>query len=92
MERRIFKEGNAQRVRGRASWEISGVLEVEVRQAGFRYRRVSSVKDVGMCAKMLLRGTMDQLESRATLIHRDESLTTVQQGRYCEDVIVIEMI
>ena len=88
----MFKEGNAPRVRGRASWEISGVLEVEVRQAGFRYRRVSSVKDVGMCAKMLLRGTMDQPESRATLIHRDESLTTVHQGGYRRNIIVIEII
>ena len=72
-------------------WKFSEVLEVEVPQ-GFRYRRVSSVKDVGMCVTMLLQGKLDQPNSRATHIHHDEPLATVQQGRYRGDVTVIEMI
>jgi len=57
---------------------ILDILEVEVRQAGFGYRRVGSVKEVGMCAKILLEGEMDQPNSRGILIHGDNSLAAAE--------------
>jgi len=36
-----------------------------------------AVKEVGMCAKILLEGKMDQPNNRGTLVHRDKSLTIV---------------
>jgi len=59
IQRSILKEGCALPVRGWAGCKILDVLEVEIYQAGFGNCRVSSVKNVGMCAKMLLEGEMN---------------------------------
>ena len=91
IQRRIFKEGCPTQVRGWAYRKIIDVLKVEIRQAGFGHGRVSSVKEVGMYAKILFEGKMNQLKCRGILVYGDKSTATAYQGRYRWNIIAIEI-
>jgi len=79
---------------GQGGWPIgtSLMLEVQISQAGFGYRRVNPVKEIGMCVEIRLEGKMNQPNSRGTHFDGGKSLAVAQEGRDCRDIIAIKTI